>query len=105
MTGCIAARSGMARAKSREATIAKVVKVEVVANVEDGLEIRVSGSDQTVVCSAAVIEKIEVNRDGRTSRRRQRSSSVVLDSVVTVLKAKVAGVWADRACSIRGGCK
>ena len=64
MTGCIAARSVMARAKSREATIAKVVKVEVVANVENGLEIvanvengleiRVSGSDQTVVCSAAV---------------------------------------------------
>lgn len=54
MAGCIAARSVMARAKSREATIAKVVKVEVVANVENGLEIRVSGSDQTVVCSAAV---------------------------------------------------
>lgn len=37
----------MARARSREATITKVVKVEVVANVGDGLEIRVSGSDQT----------------------------------------------------------
>lgn len=58
MTGCIAVRSVMARARSREATIAKVVKlvkVEEVANVGDGLEIRVSGSDQTVVCSAAVI--------------------------------------------------
>jgi hypothetical protein len=54
MTGCIAARSVMANARSREATIAKVVKVEVVVDVEDGLEIRVSGSDQTVIRSAAV---------------------------------------------------
>ena len=70
MTGCIAARSVMARAKSRKATIAKVVKVEVVANVENGLEIRVSGSDQTGIRSAAVKAKIEDDRNGRTSRRQ-----------------------------------
>ena len=36
----------MAKARSREATITKVAKVEVVADVENGLEIRVSGSNQ-----------------------------------------------------------
>ena len=37
----------MVRARSREATITKVaVKVELVVNVGDGLEIRVSGSDR-----------------------------------------------------------
>jgi hypothetical protein len=70
MTGCIAARSVMAKARSREATIAKVVKVEVDVDGEDGLEIRVSGSDQTGIRSAAVKAKIEDDRNGRTSRRR-----------------------------------
>jgi glycine cleavage system aminomethyltransferase T len=63
----------MAKARSREATIAKVVKVEVVEVVvdgEDGLEIRVSGSDQTVIRSAVVKAKIEDDRNGQTSRRQ-----------------------------------
>jgi hypothetical protein len=60
----------MAKARSREATIAKVVKVEVDVDGEDGLEIRVSGSDQTGIRSAAVKAKIEDDRNGRTSRRR-----------------------------------
>jgi len=46
MAGCIAARRLMAKARSREATITKVAKVEVVADVENGQEIRVSGSNQ-----------------------------------------------------------
>jgi hypothetical protein len=60
----------MAKARSREATIAKVVKVEVDVDGEDGLEIRVSGSDQTGIRSAAVKAKIEDDRNGRTSRRQ-----------------------------------
>jgi hypothetical protein len=70
MTGCIAVKSEMAKARSREATIAKVVKVKVVVDGEDGLEIRVSGSDQTVIRSAVVKAKIEDDRNGRTSRRQ-----------------------------------
>jgi hypothetical protein len=66
MTGCIAARSVMAKARSREATITKFVKVEAVVDVEDELEIRVSSSDQTVVESATVKVKIEENRNGRS---------------------------------------
>jgi len=69
----------------------KVVKVEVVVDVEEGLQIRVSGSDQTVIRSAAVKAKIEDDRNGRTSRRQQ-SSRVVLNSEIKVLRAKVAGV-------------
>jgi hypothetical protein len=99
MTGCIAARSVMAKARSREATIPKVVKVEAIVDVEDELEIRVSGSDQTVVESATVKVKIEEDRNGRASRRQQ-SSGVVSNSVVTVLRTKVAGV--DKACSDTG---
>jgi hypothetical protein len=59
----------MAKARSREATITKVVKVEAIVDVEDELEIRVSGSDQTVVRSATVKVKIEENRNGRASGR------------------------------------
>jgi hypothetical protein len=99
MTGCVAARSVMAKARSREATITKVVKVEAVVDVEDEFEIRVSGSDQTVVGSAAVKVKIEENRNGRASRQQQ-STGVVSNSVVTVLRTKMAGV--DKACSDTG---
>lgn len=65
----------MARARSREATITKVVEVGVAANVGDELEIRVSGSDETVVCSAAVIVKIEDNRNGRTSKDDSKATA------------------------------
>lgn len=75
----------MARASSREATIAVVVKVE---KVDDQCEIRVLGNDH----KPSRFSRSEAEDEGQETVGRQRgSSSVVLSEVAALLEAKVAG--------------